>query len=158
MKKIILFCLLALTGLTFVSCRYNEGPFISFTKPEDRLVGYWKLKDVYCNGAKMDSTTVFANQKGNYYAFFFEGMMSVSALDSTMNLWEESDYGGWQFENRCKEIYVIFSLKHRKYEYTATIKRLSRTLAQSQSPACSFSSSYTSSGSSKIPFTVAFSR
>ncbi len=125
-KKLFLYCMLALTGLTFVSCRYDEGPFISFTKPEDRLVGYWKLKEVYCNGAKMDSATVFANQPGNYYAFFFEGMASVSALDSTMNIWEESDYGGWQFENRCKEIYVIFSLKHRKYEYTAVIKRLTR--------------------------------
>ena len=125
-KKIVLVCLLALSGIVFVSCRYNEGPWISFIKPEERLVGYWKLADVYCNGTKVDSATVFANKPGNYYAFFFEGMVSVSALDTTMNRWEESDYGGWQFENHCKEIYVTFSLKHRKYEYTATIKRLTR--------------------------------
>ena len=111
-------------AVTTVSCRYDEGPFVSFRKAEDRLVGYWKLADVYKNGEAVDSTNVLPNRPGNFYAFFTERMISVSALDGTT--WYESVYGGWEFEDHNKELYVTFVLKNKKYEYTAVIKRLTR--------------------------------
>ena len=80
MKKITFYSLFLLLALTSVSCRYDEGPYISFVNPEVRLVGYWKLDAVYLNDNKVDSTDVLPNNPGCYYAFFTERMVSVSAL------------------------------------------------------------------------------
>lgn len=122
--KITLSCLFVLMAVSFTSCKYDEGPFLSFRTAEERLVGYWKLANVQKNGVDMDSTELIANNPGCYYAFFSERMISVSALDGT--LWRESEYGSWDFQNRNKELYVNFLLKNKRYAYTAVIKRLTR--------------------------------
>ncbi|MBO4645690.1 MAG: hypothetical protein J5642_04165 [Bacteroidales bacterium] len=124
MKKIAIFVLCAVAALTIASCRYDEGPYISFRSPETRLVGYWKLSKVVLNGEEMDSTSVLPNNPDNYFAFFSEKMLSVSALDGS--LWRESIYGAWDFVEKERKLYIYFTLKNRKYEYTATIKRLTR--------------------------------
>lgn len=124
MKKVLFCCLWVAIALSAASCRYEEGPFISFRSSEERLVGYWKLVTVYKNGDRIDSTEVLPNNPGNYYAFFIERMISVTALDN--NVWYESVYGGWDFEDKNKEMYIKFLLKNKTYEYTAVIKRLTR--------------------------------
>lgn len=124
LKKIVIYTLLAVMAATTVSCRYNEGPFLSFRKPDERLVGYWKLKNVYMNGNQIDSTDVLPCQPGSYYAFFTEGMMSVTALKD--DIWYESVMGAWAFDDHCKNIEVLFTIKNRKYTYVAEIKRLTR--------------------------------
>lgn len=124
MKKIVLYFLFVAVAAIFVSCKYEEGPFISFRDAEERIVGYWKLADVYVNGEPADSTAILPNRPGNFYSFFIERMISLTALDGT--IWYESVYGGWEFENKNKELYVAFTLKNKKYEYTAVIKRLTR--------------------------------
>ena len=123
-KKISLYVVAALLAVTAVSCRYEEGPFLSFRNPEDRLVGYWKLNHVFLNGTEIDSTDVLPCKPGNYYAFFTERMVSVSALEG--NTWYESVYGVWDFQNNYKDLYVQFSLRNKKYSYLASIKKLTR--------------------------------
>lgn len=125
MKKFAIYMVLAVMALCVVSCRYDEGPFLSFRKPEDRIVGYWKLKEVYENGQQVTENVPLPNQPGSYYAFFTERMLSVTALkDSTV--WKESDNGAWNFDNHYKEIMVWFIMNNKTYEYQATIKRLTR--------------------------------
>ena len=45
MKKTIFF--LALAAVLCSSCRYKEGPGISFVSPEYRIAGNWNLEKVY---------------------------------------------------------------------------------------------------------------
>lgn len=124
MKKIGICILFALMAVSITSCRYEEGPFFSLRKAEDRLVGYWKLADVYLNDEHIDSTAVIPNRPGNYYAFFTERMVSVTALDN--NTWVESIYGSWEFQNKNKDLFVSYKMKNKSYEYVAEIKRLTR--------------------------------
>lgn len=127
MKKFAIYLILAVMAVCTVACRYDEGPFLSFRKPEERIVGYWKLKEVYRNGEQIteSSEVSLPHQPGSYYAFFTERMMSVSALkDST--LWKESDNGAWDFENNCKDVWIWFIMNNRTYEYQANIKKLTR--------------------------------
>ena len=84
-------------SLISVSCRYAEGPYLSFINPEERLVGYWKLDAVYLNDTKIDSSAVLPHNPGCYYAFFTERMVSVSALQGTT--YYESMYGEWALQN-----------------------------------------------------------
>ncbi len=126
MKKIAFYSLLLFLVVTSVSCRYAEGPYMSFVSPEVRLVGYWKLDAVYCNDTKMDSTDVLPNNPGCYYAFFTERMVSVSALQGTT--YYESMYGEWALVNHEKELFVNFVLRNKRYTYTAVIKKLSKKI------------------------------
>lgn len=121
MKKRLYF-LIALTALCLCGCKYSEGPGISFRTPEERIVGYWKLADVYKNGEQVDSTAVFPYNPGSYYAFFIERMVSVTAIRD--GIMYESEYGGWDFQNKNKELYIMFKMRFKKYEYVAEIKRL----------------------------------
>ena len=122
MKRIALYSLILLVALTSTSCRYDEGPFVSFRNPETRLVGYWKLDAVYLNGNKIESSDILPNNPGCYYAFFTERMVSVSALEGTT--YYESVYGSWTFQNHEKELLVDFVLRNKKYSYTAFIRKL----------------------------------
>lgn len=124
MKRSIFYSLILLMALTSVSCRYAEGPFLSFINPEERLVGYWKLDAVYLNDTKIDSSDVLPNNPGCYYAFFTERMVSVSALQGST--YYESMYGEWALQNHEKELYVNYVLRNKRYTYTAVIKKLSR--------------------------------
>ena len=126
MKKIAFSILILLVAFTSVSCRYDEGPYISFINPEERLVGYWKLDAVYLNDNKIDSTDVLPNKPGCYYAFFTERMVSVSALQGTT--YYESMYGEWALQNHEKELYVNFVLRNKRYTYTAEIRKLSKKI------------------------------
>ena len=126
MKKIAFYSLLLFLCVTSVSCRYAEGPYLSFVNPEERLVGYWKLDAVYCNDTKMDSTDVLPNNPGCYYAFFTERMVSISALQGST--YYESMYGEWALMNHEKELFVNFVLRNKRYTYTAVIKKLSKKI------------------------------
>ena len=126
MNKTALYCLFLLLAATTISCRYDEGPYVSFVNPEERLVGYWKLDAVYLNGNKIDSTDVLPNNPGCYYAFFTERMVSVSALQGTT--YYESMYGSWTFQNHEKELVIDFVLRNKKYSYTAFLKKLTKKI------------------------------
>lgn len=125
-KKIVVYLLLAMMAVCAVGCRYDEGPWLSFRQPEDRIVGYWKLADVYKNGNDIDSTGILPFNPGSYYAFFTERMLSVSALSADSTIWYESVNGAWEFSNKEKDVEILFILKNKKYRYVAEIKKLTR--------------------------------
>lgn len=124
MKKvasIVIFCLVAY--LSFSGCRYEEGPGISFKKPEDRIQGYWLLEKLYKDGEQVVETDDIANRISNYYAFFFDGYLAVTAyVDGTTR---ESPTGKWVFQNGKKDLLMDFVLMGRHYSYVAKINKLS---------------------------------
>jgi hypothetical protein len=125
MKKILFyFCALMLFTTLFTSCRYEEGPYISFLSPETRLVGYWEVGKVLRNGEEYTETSDLAHQKGSYYSFYIERMLEVEAIKD--NYLQKSVTGAWDFQNHEKEIYMMFTIQNKKYSYTARIKRLTK--------------------------------
>lgn len=120
MKKITLFIV---TVLLFASCRYEEGPGISFRSPEYRLIGYWQLLLIEKNGVEYTETDEIANKLGNYYAFFYDGILDVETYQD--GIARMSYYGYWAFENNENNVIVDFSLLNKRYTYSAEIKKLS---------------------------------
>ncbi len=124
MKRIIsIIILCSFVGITFSGCRYEEGPGISFKKPEDRIQGYWLLERVFKNGEQVIKVDEPANKVSNYYAFFFDGYLAVTAYDNGTT--RESPTGKWLFQNGEKNLKMDFVLMGKHYMYEARIKKLS---------------------------------
>ncbi|MBP5710192.1 MAG: hypothetical protein J6W84_04375 [Bacteroidales bacterium] len=122
MKRFLLF---VFTVVLLSGCRYKEGPFLSFTSPDKRIVATWSLQNVYRNGEKITTSEYAALKPGCAYAFHAYGPLVVSAYVNGEI--RESYTGTWQFANNKKEVIVKFFLVDRQYEYTAVIKKLSKT-------------------------------
>lgn len=122
MKKVI--SILLLTVVCCTSCRYNEGPGISFISPEYRIVANWTLDKVYLNNEAVEEPDCVANRPSNYYQFYSDGVMEV--LTFYNNTIRRSNSGFWSFQDNCKSIAVDFSLINKRYSYVARIKYLSK--------------------------------
>ncbi|MCQ2272496.1 MAG: hypothetical protein MJZ72_06905 [Bacteroidales bacterium] len=122
MKKII--TLLLLTVVCCTSCRYEEGPGISFTAPEYRIIANWTLDKVYMNNNRIEETSTIANRPTNYYQFYNDGVMEV--LTFYNNTIRYSNYGFWSFQDNCKSLAIDFNLINKKYTYIARLKYLSK--------------------------------
>ena len=120
MKKLALFCIVLSAVLS--GCKYDEGPIISFREAEARRVGVWELGKVYKNGVLQTETELSANRPGSYYTFYYESMLTVTAVVNG-NI-RQSNRGYWYFQNNEKEIKVEFQLPGEDYLYEANIKRL----------------------------------
>lgn len=120
MKKFAFICIVLAVVLS--GCKYEEGPFISIREAEARMVGVWELVNVYKNGVEQTETELSANRPGSYYTFYYEGMLSVTAIVNG-NI-RESNQGFWNFQNNEKEIKVEYQLPGEDYLYEAEIKRL----------------------------------
>ncbi len=122
MKKSLYFLIVALI-FSCSACRYEEGPGISFRKPETRIQGYWQLQKVYKNGEQVVETEDIARSIGAYYSFFFDGYLTVTVNDNgTMR---ESPTGRWLFQNGEKDLLIEFVLIDNHYEYVAKVNKLS---------------------------------
>lgn len=120
----LILMVLLLSVVCCTSCRYEEGPYISFLSPETRLVGYWQVGNVYLNGEEYTATNDLAHQKGSYYSFFIERMLEVAAIKD--NYAYSSVTGAWDFVNKEKELYLFYTINNKTYSYTARIKRLTK--------------------------------
>ena len=122
-KKSILLIFSAL--FLFTSCRYEDGPFLSFYTPEKRLITTWSLQKVYRNGEQTTTPEWYANQIGTYYTFHAYGPLVVTTYHN--GTLRESYTGSWQFQNNEKELKINFILLDVSYSYIAKIKKLSKT-------------------------------
>lgn len=122
MKKSLIFLIIALL-FSCAACRYEEGPGISFRKPEDRIQGYWLLQKVYKNGEQTLETEDISRSLGTYYSFFYDGYLAVTVYDN--GIMRESPTGRWLFQNGEKELLLDFVLIDNHYEYVAKIDKLS---------------------------------
>ena len=106
------------------SCKkYEEGPWISFTKKENRIRGYWELSNIYKNGVK--TTT--------------QSPSSVESLESVWELYKNKtlliDYlnndtyyksdGSWDFEHNKDRLKVAFTTRYSSVTRSYTILKLS---------------------------------
>lgn len=115
MKKLFV----GIIGLFLLSgCRYEEGPFINFTKVEKRIRGSWTVSNVYKNG---EETTVefptVVETKDSQYEFYKDGMLLIRYYHDNTN--KESS-GFWEFGNKKKTIRAVFLNQYynvsREYE------------------------------------------
>ncbi len=122
LKRFVYFFLLL---LSFTACRYDEGPFLSFYSPTQRLVNTWSLQKAFCNGEQISNSDDLALQLGTFYAFHAYGPLVVTTYYNDMM--RESYSGSWKFIENDKKLKIQFQLIDNSYNYTANIKKLSRT-------------------------------
>ncbi len=116
MKKSIL----TIIGLLLLlsGCKYEEGPFLSFTSAEKRLRGVWSVSNVYKNGEETttESPTVVESQNA-IYEFYKNKILLISYMhDGILN----KSSGSWAFGDKKKTIEAVFTNQYypltREYE------------------------------------------
>jgi hypothetical protein len=74
MKKVILFLLILITAS--VSCRYDDGPLISFHSAKDRLYGFHKL--VKCTIDGTNSLSLYCDSVSTRFDFYYDSNSGVN--------------------------------------------------------------------------------
>lgn len=103
--------LFVISSLLFSSCKkYEDGPLLSFSKPENRIRGIWELSSVYKNGHKT----------------FTESPSEVETPDGTWELYKsrtvlisyysglscfKSD-GSWSFKDDKEKLEITFTTRY----------------------------------------------
>ena len=100
------------------ACKYEEGPFISFTSVEKRIRGAWSVSTVYKNGEITDTESPsIVESKRAKYEFFKRNILVISYINNDV-LYESS--GSWEFGNKKKTINAVFMNQYynlsREYE------------------------------------------
>ena len=99
MKKIYLFSLLAMLALGMSSCKYEEGPFISFIPKVERVSNTWVVNTAVINGASGTSIPNFKE-----VTFFKEGVCQI--IYNPLSV--EVAYGGtWAFNPDKSAITIL---------------------------------------------------
>ena len=114
-KFFIILSLLCLFG----ACRYEEGPFISFTPVKDRIRGEWKVNSIQKNGVFTTSESPsLAESLNNLFDFYINQRLQINYMeDGTLYL---SD-GFYEFSSDKKELIAEFSDKYHSYKRTYKI-------------------------------------
>jgi hypothetical protein len=98
MKKIQLLLLLAVLAIGVSSCKYEEGPFISFIPKVERVSNTWVVDQAVVNGVSSTSISGFKE-----ITFFKEGACQIIYTALTL----EYAYGGtWAFDDEKAGIVI----------------------------------------------------
>lgn len=106
------------------SChKYEEGPWISFTKKENRIRGYWELTDIYKNGEKTTSESP-SNVESieSVWKLFKNKTLLITYLDD-ITYYKSS--GSWDFKNDKEDLATTFTTRYSSISRTYTILKLS---------------------------------
>ncbi|MCQ2285276.1 MAG: hypothetical protein MJZ76_00175 [Bacteroidales bacterium] len=98
---------------------------MSFTAPEKRIVSTWSLQKLYRNDIQVNTSDWPALKLGTYYVFHAYGPLVVTTYYN--GEMRESHTGTWQFTDNKKKLNIEFFLVDYKYQYTADVKKLSKT-------------------------------
>jgi len=101
MKNLFKLLLITSVGLSFVltSCKYEEGPGISFRTKKARVEGTWTVEESFTNGEK-DS---FSDKRT--FIFSKEGDISIQSI--ILGLTASQD-GKWKFTNSKETLQMVF--------------------------------------------------
>ena len=113
MKKIFVYLLFIGIAVSTISCN-----------KEDTLIGYWKINSTTQNGRSISAIEGCPYNPGNFFAFFSEKSLSISALIN--NTWYESTYGAWELKKNGKKLDGYFVLRSRRYDFSATVEKLTK--------------------------------
>lgn len=112
-----LLLLLTFFTITCSSCRYEEGPFINFTKVDNRIRGEWKITKIEHNGTTASSTAYSEEALGSIMDFY---QTHVYFIHCTLNNTIYNCEGSWDFGDKKRSIIVnyrgIRQVISREYE------------------------------------------
>jgi hypothetical protein len=92
--------------LLLSGCKYEEGPFLSFTGVEKRIRGSWTISNVYKNGVETDTESpTVVEAKNATFEFYKSRTLLINYMQDNIN--KESS-GSWEFGNKKKTIRVVF--------------------------------------------------
>ncbi|MBO4282848.1 MAG: hypothetical protein J5873_06625 [Bacteroidales bacterium] len=115
---LLLCCLISLS-----SCKkYEDGPWISFSKPENRIRGIWELSSVYKNGSKTatESPSEVESVDGTW-ELYKTGTVLITYYSGSTIL--KSD-GSWVFDDNKEKLDMTFTTRYSSVSRTYKILRL----------------------------------
>lgn len=124
MKKTLPFAALLLCCLIGLpSCKkYEEGPWISFSKPENRIRGIWELSAVYKNGNKTatEAPSEVETPDGTW-ELYKTGTVLITYYSGNTVL---KSNGSWKFNNNKENLNMTFTTRYASASRSYKILRL----------------------------------
>ncbi len=118
MKKLI-FILLPSLLISLASCKgYDEGPFLSFKKPETRIVNSW-IPEVVLDESGYDITDQYDDVN---YVYMSNGIVEVNKL--VAGVYQSQYSGTWELTEDKEKIVLRFSGNFSSGSDTLLILRL----------------------------------
>lgn len=120
--KILLWLLLS--AFVWTGCNtYEEGPWISFTKKENRIRGFWELGAVYKNGVKTtDEHPSSVESRESVWELYKNKTLLITFLEG--ETYYKSN-GSWKFEEDKENLGVTFTTRYASLTRSYTILKLS---------------------------------
>jgi len=121
-KSIITVLLCCCIGV-FTSCKkYEDGPLISFSKPENRIRGIWELSSVYRNGEKtVTELPSEVESPDGTWELYKTGTVLITYYSGNSIL---KGSGSWQFEDKKKILDITFTSRYAVVSRHYVILRL----------------------------------
>ncbi len=129
LRNILIVLCFAITTVTITGC-YPEGGASggNINAPDFRIIGTWQITHTYLNGQEIDSTLYYANAPSTFYYFYADHVLNVMTYYKGQI--RESSAGFWYFydaDNKKNQIINLdFSLVGHRYQYNATIRKLTK--------------------------------
>lgn len=114
-------CVLLIGISLFCTSCYDESAKIN---PEYRIIGAWHLSHTYLNGESTDTASYLAFRPGTYFDIYADHILNVMVYHNGQI--RESTFSTWQLLNNNDNLALDFSVLGRHYQFTATIKKLTR--------------------------------
>ena len=124
MKQIRNILLLLLGSLLlFSSCKkYEEGPLLSFSKPENRIRGIWELSSVYKDGHKTDSESPSEVETPDGTWELYKSTTVLITYYNGLNCFKSD--GSWSFKDDKEKLELTFTTRYAVLTRTYKILRL----------------------------------
>ena len=115
---------LLLSVFLLASChKYEAGPWISFTKKENRIRGVWELSAVYKNGVKNTSESPSSVESlESVWEMYKNKTLLITFLEG--NTYYKSN-GSWKFEKDKENLGATFTTRYASLTRSYTILKLS---------------------------------
>lgn len=124
MKRTGIIYILIISAFLFNSCKYEDGPFISFYTKVSRIEGYWKFDDVTIDGVSIKSDyedQIIQFMKSEKCIWFLDiNESNMYNLDP-----DYTEVGFWSLQDNKEELFLDFVTEgHEPFSLTWTILQL----------------------------------
>lgn len=113
-----------MSAFAWTGCsKYEEGPWISFTKKENRIRGHWELSAVYKDGAK--TTSEFPSgveSRESVWELYMNKTLIITYLED-ITYYKSS--GSWEFDDDKEKLIANFTTRYSTLSREYTIVKLS---------------------------------
>lgn len=120
-RKLICVLLLSAVFVSTSCSKYEEGPWLSFTKKENRIRGFWELCSISKNGENTNETPSDVESKEGTWEFYHTHTLLITYYNGASTLKSE---GSWEFSENKENLDLHFTTRYASLDRSYEIVKL----------------------------------